>query len=396
MSDQIPEQPEEDFAALFAASEQTKHFKPGQTVRGTIVAIAADVALVNVGAKGEASIAIEELQDDDGRTDAKVGDRIEATIISTTGGITLSRRLQRGAASRQQLEQAFRSGLPVEGKVDSQVKGGYSVTIAKLRAFCPASQIDVIRDTDPASHLGRVYAFRVIEFREDGRKFVVSRRALLEEEQKARAEDVRRSLAVGAVITGRVVSVREFGAFVDLGGGVQGLLHISEMGWSRVADPSLVAKPGDEITVKILRIEEKNGEQKIALGLKQLSDDPWSHAAERYPIGTTVNGRVTRIADFGAFVELEPGVIGLLPMSETGLSRDAVARKSFQVGAQIGVAVVEIDPGGRRIRLSLKAIQEAQEAAEVRDYATRAAAEQKASISSLADKLRGALGSKDK
>src|SRR5262249_51917281 len=156
---------------------------------------------------------------DDGDIDANVGDRIEATIVSMTGGITLSRKLQRGAASRRQVEQAFRSGLPVEGKVDSQVKGGYSVTIAKLRAFCPASQIDIIRDTDPASHLGRVYAFRIIEFAEDGRKFVVSRRALLELEQKARAAEVRKSLTAGATVTGRVVSVREFGAFVDLGGG---------------------------------------------------------------------------------------------------------------------------------------------------------------------------------
>jgi small subunit ribosomal protein S1 len=397
VSDQIPDNPEEDFATLFAASTQSKRLAPGQSVTGTIVQIGADVALVNVGSKGEASISVDELKDDDGDIAANVGDRIEATIISTTGGITLSRRLQRGAASRQQVEQAFRSGLPVEGKVESQVKGGYTVTIAKLRAFCPASQIDIVRDTDPASHLGRVYAFRIIEYREDGRKFVVSRRALLEEEQKARAVEVRKTLTVGASVTGRVVSVREFGAFVDLGGGVQGLLHISEMGWSRVADPSLVVKPGEEITVKILRLEEKAGEQKIALGLKQLSDDPWSTAAERYPAGTAINGRVSRLAEFGVFVELEPGVVGLLPMSETGLPKEAVARKSFQVGTPIGVVVLEVDAPGRRIRLSVKAIQEAEEAAEVRDYARRANADvQQASLGSLADKLRGALGSKDK
>src|SRR5262249_49121015 len=162
------------------------------------------VALVDVGAKGEASIAVGELKNDAGGLDAKVGDRIAATIISTHGGVTLSRRLQRGAATRRQLEDAYRSGLPVEGKVDSQVKGGYSITIAQQRAFCPGSQIDIVRDADPASHLGRVYTFRIIEYQDDGRKFVVSRRALLAEEQKVRAQEVRRALTVGAVVTGRV------------------------------------------------------------------------------------------------------------------------------------------------------------------------------------------------
>ena len=153
---------EEDFATLFAASVQTKRVQNGQTVDGIIVAIGPDVALVDVGARGEASIAIGELKNEDGVIEAKVGDRIQATVVSTTGGLTLSRRLQRGAAKRQQLEDAFRAGLPVEGKVESQVKGGYSVTIAQQRAFCPGSQIDTVREIDPAVHVGRVYMFRVI------------------------------------------------------------------------------------------------------------------------------------------------------------------------------------------------------------------------------------------
>ena len=198
---------EEDFATLFAASVQTKRLQNGQTVDGIIVAIGPEVALVDVGAKSEATIAIGELKNEDGAIEAKIGDRIQATVVATTGGLTLSRRLQRGAATRQQLEDAFRAGLPVEGKVESQVKGGYTVGIAQQRAFCPGSQIDTVRELDPAAHVGRVYTFRIIEYRDDGRKFVVSRRALLEEEQKARAEDVRRTLTVGAVVTGRVVSV---------------------------------------------------------------------------------------------------------------------------------------------------------------------------------------------
>ena len=384
--------PEEDFATMFAASVQTKRLTNGQTVDGVIVAIGAEVALVDVGAKSEAAINVNELKNDDGEIDGKVGDRIQATVVSTTGGLTLSRRLQRGAATRRQIEDAFRAGLPVQGKVDSQVKGGYTVSIAQQRAFCPGSQMDIARDVDAASHLGRVYEFRIIEYREEGRKFVVSRRALLEDEQKVKSAEVRAALTVGAVVTGRVVSVREFGAFVDLGGGVQGLLHISEMGWSRVNDPSIVVKPGDEITVKVLRIDAKGGDDKIALGLKQLSDDPWSAVQAKYPTGHVTQGRVARIADFGVFVDLEPGVTGLLPRSETGVANDADLKKSFPVGAAVGVIVVEVDPAARRMRLSVTAIQKAEEAAEVRDYATREdAATGSAGFGSLADKLRGAL-----
>lgn len=386
----------EDFAALFAASEQTKRLATGQSVEGTIVAIGPEFALVNVGSKGEASLAVNELRNDDGVLEARVGDRIQATIVSMAGGVTLSRRMQRGAATKRQIEDAFRAGLPVEGKVETEVKGGYTVTIARQRAFCPHSQIDIVRQSDPAAHLGRVYAFRIIEYAEDGRKFVVSRRTLQEAEQKVRADEIRRSLAVDAVVTGRIASVREFGAFVELGGGVQGLLHVSEMGWSRVNDPSAMFKAGDEITVKVLRIESKNGEDKIALGLKQLTDDPWAAVEQKYPIGQVVRGRVTRLADFGAFVELEPGVTGLLPVSETAAGRGADIKKTLPVGTVVDVIVLEIDAAGRRIRLSIKAIQDAVEDADVRDYAARTnAATEASSFGSLAEKLKGALSSRD-
>jgi small subunit ribosomal protein S1 len=399
--------PEEDFATLFAATAQAKPLQNGQSVEGMIVAIGTDVALVDVGAKGEASIAVSELMNDAGEVAFKVGDRLQATVVSTSGGLTLSRRLQRGAATIRQIEDAFHARLPVEGKVESQVKGGYTVSVAQQRAFCPGSQIDIARDTAPDSHLGRVYPFRIIEYREGGRKFVVSRRALQEDEQRARAEEVRRSLTVGAVVTGRVVSVRAFGAFVDLGGGVQGLLHVSEMGWSRVGTAAEVAAPGDEITVKILRIERdprpderregKSGQPKIALGLKQLAEDPWAGAAGRYAVGTAARGRVTRVAEFGVFVELEPGVVGLVPRSETGLGADADLKRAFPIGAIVMTIVAEIDPAGRRMRLSVSAVERAEEAAEVRDYAARTdQAAESSSIGSLADKLRGALGPRQK
>jgi len=470
--------PTEDFATMFEASVKAKRFDRGEMIEGTIVGIGPEVAFVDVGGKGEATVEVSELKDDDGRLEVKVGDRIQAMVVSTSGGLTLSRRLARGAATDRQLEDAYQTGLPVEGRVERQVKGGYEVRIGRSRGFCPFSQIDNTR-SDPASHEGQVYEFRIVEYKEGGRNLVVSRRALLEEQQRQSAEQVRRSIVPGAIVSGRVASVREFGAFVDLGGGVQGLLHVSEMGWSRVSDASLVVKPGEEITVKVLRVDEDK--QKISLGLKQLTDDPWSKVPATYEVGQVRNGRVTRIAEFGAFVELEPGIeglahastfpptgrsqgwsaqvpvgmtaafeilnidlekkrigvalvpegssraegamaspgeivpgarikgkverhekfgvfvylapgrTGLIPMGETGIAKDGDVPRAFPVGADVDVIVLEVDPSGRRIRLSSKAIADAHEAEEVRDYKQREDVAQGDGFGSLADKLRGAL-----
>jgi small subunit ribosomal protein S1 len=477
-------EPDEDFAAMFEASLKAKRIERGQTIEGTIVAIGPEVAFVDVGGKGEATIEIGELKDADGDLEVAVGDRIQATVVSTVGGLTLSRKLARGAATQRQLEDAFHSRLPVEGKVEKAVKGGYEVSIARQRAFCPISQIDTLRNTDPSAHEGRVYQFRIIEYKEGGKNLVVSRRALLEEEQRASAAEVRQSIVAGAVMTGRVTSVREFGAFVDLGGGVQGLLHVSEMGWSRVSDTSQVVQPGDEITVKVLRVDDD--QQKISLGLRQLTADPWSRVHATYEIGQVVTGRVTRLAEFGAFVELEPGVeglahastfaptgrsegwstmvaaemtgafeilsidlekkrigvalvpegsaraggtasshpeivpgarltgkierhekfgvfvflapgrTGLIPLSETGVAREGDVARAFPVGADVEVVVLEVDPPGRRIRLSVKAALDAHEAEELREYTEREDVAPAEGFGSLADKLRGALKPREK
>jgi small subunit ribosomal protein S1 len=384
----------DDFAALFEASLQAKRVERGQTIEGTIVGIGREVAFVDIGGKGEAAIEIAELKDADGNLEVAVGDRIQATVVSTAGGLTLSRKLVRGAATQRQLEDAFRAGLPVEGKVEKAVKGGYEVRIAGQRGFCPFSQIDTMR-TEPSAHEGRVYEFRIIEYKEGGRNLVVSRRALLEEQQRAGAAEVRRSIVAGAVISGRVTSVRDFGAFVDLGGGVQGLLHVSEMGWSRVSDASQVVKPGDEVTVKILRVDE--GQQKISLGLKQLTADPWSGVQANYEIGQVITGRVTRLAEFGAFVELEPGVEGLAHASTfapTGRSETWSAMVPVETTAAF--EIVSIDLEKKRIGLALvpegSARAGAHEAAELRGSTERG----DVGFGTLADKLRGALRPPDK
>ena len=380
---------DEDFATMFEASVKARQFKRGEAIEGTIVAIGAKVALVNIGGKGEAEIDVAELKDHEGDIEVSVGDRITAMVVSTSGGIVLSRKGVRNAASQRELEDAFRAGLAVEGKVVQEVKGGYEVRVARERAFCPLSQIDIARTTDPAVHVGQVYAFKIIEYKESGKNIIVSRRKQLEEEQRASAADVRKSIVPGAVITGRVVSVPDFGAFVDLGGGIQGLLHVSEMSWTRVSNPNEVVAPGDQVTVRVLRVDEATG--KISLGLKQLQDDPWTSLAAKYQAGQVRTGRITRLADFGAFVELEPGVTGLMPFAESGVDRNADKRKAFPIGSDVEVVVLEVDAPSRRIRLSRKAVAEQQEQAEVRDYAARADAAPAESMGSIADKLRDAL-----
>jgi small subunit ribosomal protein S1 len=396
-------EPDEDFATLFEASLQARRFERGQTIEGTIVAIGPEVAFVNVGGKGEAVIEIGELKDADGALEVAVGDRIQAMVVSTEGGLTLSRKLARGAATDRQLEDAFRAGLPVEGKVERAVKGGYEVRIARQRGFCPLSQIDIVRNTAPESHEGRVYTFRIIEYKEGGKNLVVSRRALLEEEQRASAVEIRRSIVVGAVLTGRVTSVREFGAFVDVGAGVQGLLHVSEMGWSRVSDPSQFLSPGQEITVKVLRVDEDG--QKISLGLKQLTADPWSVVQATYEVGQVLTGRVTRLAEFGAFIELEPGVEGLAHASTFApTGRSEGWSKSVSVGTTGAFEILSIDPEKKRIGVALVqegvardggAVLDAREE-EVREYTARADVASAEGFGSLADKIRGALKPREK
>ena len=470
---------EEDFAAMFEASVKARQFERGQTVEGTIVGIGPKVAFVDVGGKSEAEIDLAELKDADGAVEVSVGDRIQAMVVSTSGGIVLSRKGVRSTATQRELEDAFQAGLAVEGKVENVVKGGYEVRIARERAFCPLSQIDIVRTADPAVHVGQVYAFRIVEYKDGGKNVVVSRRKHLEEQQRASAAAVRESIVPGAVLTGRVASVPGFGAFVDLGGGIQGLLHVSDMSWSRAATPGEIVAVGDRITVKVLRVDEAT--QKISLGLKQLLDDPWTTVAGRYEVGQVRPGRVTRVAEFGAFVELEPGIeglahastfaptgraggwatsvsagmtgafeilsidpaqkrigialvdegssraagattpqdalapgaivtgkverhepfgvfvfllpgrTGLMPLSEAGVDRGTDMLKAFPIGSEVEVAVLEIDPSGRRIRLSRKAVAEQQEQAELREYAERPDAAPTASLGSLADKLRGAL-----
>ena len=343
---------EEDFATMFEASVKARRFEQGQTIEGTIVAFGPEVAFVSVGGKSEAQIDLAELKDDDGDIEVSIGDRIQAVVVSTSGGIMLSRKGVRNAATQRELENAFQAGLAVVGKVESAIKGGYEVRIARVRAFCPLSQIDTSRTADPALHVGKTYTFRIIEYKDGGKNIVVSRRKQLEDEQQANAAAVRKSIVPGAVLPGRVASVLDFGAFVDLGGGIQGLLHVSEMSWSRATTPGAVVAAGDQITVMVLRVDDGTG--KISLGLKQLQDDPWSTVGTTYEVGQVRSGRVTRVAEFGAFVELEPGIEGLAHASTfppTGRPRGWA--ESVPVGTTAAFEILSVDLAQKRIGIAL-------------------------------------------
>lgn len=390
---------EEDFAALFAASEKARKFSRGQMVEGTIVAIGPKVAFIDIGGKGEAELDVAELKDDEGDITANVGDRITAKVVSTSGGITVSRKGVRNAATQRELEDAFQNGLAVEGKVIQEVKGGYEVRVAGERAFCPFSQMDIMRAANAAIYVGQVSPFRIIEYKNGGKDIVLSRRKLLEEQQRAEAEQVRKSIVPGAVLDGRVASVLDFGAFVELGGGIQGLVHVSEMSWTRVPSANAVVAPGDQLTVKVVRVDEATG--KISLSMKQLIEQPaappTAHApAAPDPIkaGEVISGKVERHERFGVFITVAPGRTGLMPLSESGVDRDSDIAKAFPIGSDVEVAVLEVDQAGRRIRLSKKAVIHRREQAELRDYESRQAASAPSSGGSLADKLREALGKK--
>ena len=376
----------EEFARMLDDSLAPRSYREGETVKGTIVAFGPEVAFVNIGGKGEATIDLEELADPDSGAVVKVGDTVKAVVVSTVGGLRLSHKLARSAATRERLIDAFQAGLPVEGRVEKAIKGGYEVRIGGQRAFCPISQIDTSFTAEPASHLGQTYTFRIIECKQEGKDLIVSRRVLLKEKLAERAEEIRRVAVPGAVLTGRIVSVRPFGAFVDLGGGVQGLLHVSEMSWTRVENPADVVQPGDSVTVKVLRTDDDG---KISLGLKQLQADPWSAVAEKYKVGQALAGKVTRLADFGAFVELEPGIEALAHESAfapTG-TRDGW-KVAVPPGVSVTVEILSIDLERKRIGVSIVGTGEERQEREVADYQSRAPIE---GFGSLAEKLRAAM-----
>ncbi len=366
--DQGAQHGEEDFATLFAASEaaatQRSTITAGDVVRGQVIALGQTTAFVAVGGKGEASIDLAELRDPGtGELTVAVGDELEATVVDDgkrSGTIVLTRTLARGGRAPAELEQALAHRVPVEGLVTGENKGGFEVQIGTVRAFCPGSHIDRRRgERLPAgAYTGQRFRFLVTRIDGGGRNVVVSRRELLDEESAAEAARTWDRLHVGAVVQGTVTSIRDFGAFVDLGG-VDGLIHISELGYGHVPHPREVLTVGQSVEVQVVKIapvsaDDPNGRKQVGLSLKALAADPWTTAATRFPAGSTVRGVVRRLENFGAFVEIAPGLDGLVHVSKMALDRRvAHPRQELTVGQEIDVTVLAVDPEKRRIGLSM-------------------------------------------
>lgn len=348
---------------------------PGDTVSGRVLEIGAEAVFVDLGGKAEGVIDRLELTDSEGRLTVAVGDTIEAQIAGTdpeSGAVRLRKRLGRGGAEvAAEVREAHALGLAVEGRVARVVKGGLEVEIGSLRAFCPASQADLRYVENLEELVGRRLEFRITRL-EEGRgrpNLVLSRRALLEEEARAREAEARERLKVGAIVTGTVTSLASYGAFLDLGG-VEGMLHVSELAHARVTRPQELLAVGQRLEVQVLRLEPgKEGRDRIALSRKALEASPWQGVEERFPAGTELTGRVKRLESYGAFVEIAPGLEGLLHVSELGWDRRVShPREAVQLGQDLEVRVKSVEPERRRISLILAPSSAEAPAEEVERY----------------------------
>jgi small subunit ribosomal protein S1 len=386
---------EESFAAMFERSQKDSgHLKPGSKVEATVLKIAKEWVFLDTGRKGEGVLDIKELMDADGNLTVKVGDKVSAWFISSRNNeMRFTTKIGGGggaAAGNAQLEEAYAAGIPVEGVVEKEVKGGFEVKVAGSRAFCPFSQMGLRRIDDSAAMIGKHLSFRISEYAENGRNIVLSHRALLEEELQEQKDALKETLKVGERVRGTVTSLRDFGAFVSIGC-VEGLLPISEVAWARVNDISEVLAVGQELELVVKGIDwEKD---RISFSLKDTLADPWEEAAKAFPEGSYQNGKVARLTPFGAFVTLASGVDGLIHISKLGAGKRIQHPKEVLAeGQDVEVKVEGVDREQRRISLSLAAVSRAeQEQTETMDAYRASVAEVPKGMGTLGDLLKAKL-----
>ena len=345
----------ESFAELFEQSLANQQMRPGAIVTGTVVDIRSDVVVVNAGLKSEGVIPIEQFRNEQGDIEVAVGDPVEVALDAVEDGFgetRLSREKAKRARAWIVLEKAFEKGETVTGMISGKVKGGFTVDISDIRAFLPGSLVDVRPVRDTAYLEGKELEFKVIKLDQKRNNVVVSRRAVVESEYSAERESLLKNLQEGMQIKGVVKNLTDYGVFVDLGG-IDGLLHITDMAWKRVKHPAEIVNVGDEIDVKVLKFDRERN--RVSLGLKQLGQDPWADLARRYPENTRLFGKVTNIADYGCFVEIEEGVEGLVHVSEMDWTNKNVnPAKVVHIGQEVEVMVLDIDEERRRISLGVK------------------------------------------
>jgi small subunit ribosomal protein S1 len=352
--EEIPVQ-EEDFAALFEKeSKMPERLEPGQKIRTTVITVSGEMVYVDLGGKSEGVIDLSEFQREDGTYNVREGQEIVAYFLSVQNGAKRLTTRFRGFSTvdAAEIRDAFHASIPVTGKVRAAVKGGFEVTVAGVRCFCPFSQMDLKVSKDSEAYLSQTFSFKVIEYENDGRNIVLSRRALLQEERQAQIERFKETLSVGMELKGVVRSIQNFGAFVDLGG-VDGLIPSSEIGWDRTERPEDVLSLGQEVLVKVIGLDwAKN---RLTLSLKAMQDDPWESKADKYSVDDRVKGVVVRLAPFGAFVNLEPGIDGLIHISRLGAGRHINHPKEVvEVGQMVEPLVLSVDKENRKISLSLE------------------------------------------
>ncbi|MBS0557251.1 MAG: 30S ribosomal protein S1 [Proteobacteria bacterium] len=345
----------ESFAELFEQSQTLNKLKPGAIVTGTVVEVRNDVVVINAGLKSEGIVPIEQFRNDAGEIDVGVGDQVKVALDSIENGFgetVLSREKAKRSLVWDELEEAQTANATVTGKISGKVKGGFTVDIKDVRAFLPGSLVDVRPVRDPVFLEGKELEFKIIKLDRKRNNVVVSRRAVVESEHSEEREQLLERLQEGAVVKGVVKNLTDYGAFVDLGG-IDGLLHITDMAWKRVRHPSEVVNVGDELDVRVLKFDRERN--RVSLGLKQLGEDPWVAIARRYPTGTRLFGKVSNVTDYGCFVELEPGVEGLVHVSEMDWTNKNVnPAKMVQVGDEVEVMVLDVDEERRRISLGIK------------------------------------------
>ena len=350
---------EESFADLFESysAGAKEGVQIGDKIRGKIISIGRDAVFIDTGTKIDGVVDKAELLDDDRELPYKEGDVLELYVVSHDGDEIRLRRSLSGVGTLHVFGAAFRRAVPVEGKVIRECKGGFHVEIMQKRAFCPTSQMDLKYVESPDDYLGETYEFLITRFGEDGRNIVVSRRELLEEKQEKARKQFFDDIAIDTQLEGRVTKLMPYGAFVELFPGIQGLVHVSEISWSRVEKAEEVLKTGESVTVKVIGIEQgkQPGQMKIALSIKQIIGDPWDRVQDKFFIGDKIKGKVTGCVKFGAFVEIAPGIQGLVHISEMSYKKRILkAEDVVAVGGTVEVMIKEIDVEKKRISLSIR------------------------------------------
>jgi small subunit ribosomal protein S1 len=351
------EEPEENFAEMFESysAGMNEDIQVGDKIHGKIISISDSAVFVDTGTKADGVVDAEELKNDDGELPFELGDTLALYVVAATESeIRLSKAIA-GIGGLNMLKDAYANQIPVEGKVVRTIKGGLHVEVLKRRAFCPVSQIDTQYVEDAGTYVGQTFQFRITRLTDGGRNIVLSRRDLMEAEMQKSRKAFMRELAVDQIYTGHVTRVMPYGAFVELVPGVEGMVHVSELSWSRVDTPDEMVGPGDQIDVKVLRIEPADKQIKIALSVKQISGNPWDRLGDAVCAGQKMTGKVIRCAPFGAFVEIMPGIEGLVHISEMSYTKRVVnPQEIVKPGQSVAVMIKAVDLAKRRISLSIR------------------------------------------